>query len=97
VKGQLTLEAMNERLKSARVGVTIRQKGNRLYLYATLPPNPDSTRTVAHQQDVSLKIYANPVGLEWAETEAICRLSHCPQKRLNPTDSHTTTLNTYTA
>ncbi len=70
MKGQLTLEAINERLKSARVGVTVRQKGNRLYLRATLPPKPGSTRNVAHQQDVSLKIYANPAGLERAEAEA---------------------------
>jgi hypothetical protein len=69
-KGKLTLDAINARLKAAQVGVSIRQKGNRLYLRATLPPKPGSTKKHPHQQDVSLKIYANPAGLERAEAEA---------------------------
>lgn len=69
-KGKLTLDAINARLKAAQVGVSVRQKGNRLYLRATLPPKPGSTKKHPHQQDVSLKIYANPAGLERAEAEA---------------------------
>ncbi|NJO73288.1 MAG: integrase [Leptolyngbyaceae cyanobacterium RM1_406_9] len=69
-KGKLSLEAINSRLKAARSGVSVRQKGNRLYLRATLPPKPNSTKMQMHQQDVSLGIYANPAGLERAEAEA---------------------------
>ncbi|MBD2019217.1 site-specific integrase [Leptolyngbya sp. FACHB-36] len=69
-KGKLTLEAINERLRAARVGVVVRQKGNRLYLRATLPPKPNSGKKQSHQQDVALGTYANPAGLERAEAEA---------------------------
>ncbi|MGB3493915.1 MAG: hypothetical protein WBA57_14390 [Elainellaceae cyanobacterium] len=65
-----SLEAINERLRLSNMGVTIRQKGNRLYLRATLPPKPRSSKTRAHQQDVTLKLYANPAGLQRAEAEA---------------------------
>ena len=69
-RGRYTLEAINDRLKKARIGVSLRQKGNRLYLRATLPPKPDSSKTKPHQQDVALKIYANPAGLKRADAEA---------------------------
>lgn len=69
-KGKISVEAINGRLKAAKVGVSLRQKGDRLYLRATLPPKPKSTRTQPHQQDLTLKIYANPAGLERAEAEA---------------------------
>lgn len=70
VKGKLTLEAINERLRAAKTGVAVRQKGNRLYLRATLPPKSQSERDDPFQQEISLKIYANPAGLERAEAEA---------------------------
>jgi len=70
VRGKLTVEAVNERLRSAKVGVFIEQKGKRLYLRATLPPKPGAKNTKPHQQYVSLQIYANPAGLERAEAEA---------------------------
>jgi integrase len=66
----ISLEAINERLRWAKLGVTVRQKGNRLYLRATLPPKPNSAHKKPHQQDLALGIYANPVGLERAEAEA---------------------------
>jgi hypothetical protein len=66
----LTLEAVNQQLKSANVGVQVRQKGNRLYLRATLPPKPGSEKHKPYQQEISLQIYANPAGLERAEAEA---------------------------
>jgi integrase len=69
-KAKLTLEAINERLKGAKVGVAVRQKGNRLYLRATLPPKPGATTLKPSQQDVRLGIYANLAGLERAEAEA---------------------------
>jgi integrase len=69
-KGELTIEAVNQRLKLANVGVSVRQKGKRLYLRATLPPKPASTKVKPFQQDVALKLYANPAGIERAEAEA---------------------------
>lgn len=67
----LTLDAVNERLKAAKVGIKVRQKGNRLYLRGTLPPKPGAEKQHPHQQDLSLGIYANPAGLE---------RGHCPIK-----------------
>jgi|GEM_PF-4931012 len=69
-KGTLSVETINERLRSAQVGVFVEQKGKRLYLRATLPPKPGSKKTKPHQQFVSLQIYANPAGLMRAEAEA---------------------------
>jgi len=69
-RGKLTLEAVNERLRGGRVGVSVEQKGNRLYLRATLPPKPGSKQTKAHQQYIALSIYANSAGLQKAEAEA---------------------------
>jgi integrase len=60
----------NGRLKSARVGISIEQKGNRLYLRGTLPPRPGSTQKQAYQQRLSLGIHANPSGVKLAEAEA---------------------------
>jgi len=67
---KITLEAVNQRLKGAKVEVTVRQKGNRLYLRSTLPPKPGSQKTKPYQQDLAFKIYANPARLEKAEAEA---------------------------
>ena len=50
--------------------MSIRSRGDRLSLRATLPPKPNSGKLVWHQQDISLGIYANPVGLAHALSEA---------------------------
>lgn len=60
----------NGRLKAARVGTRIEEIGDRLYIRATLPPRPGSTRTDAYQQRVALSIHANPAGIKIAEAEA---------------------------
>lgn len=65
-----TLEAVNARLKAGHVGVQVLQVGNRLRLQATLPPKPGSGKDRPHQQQVMLGIYANPDGLQEAETKA---------------------------
>ena len=65
-----TVEAVNARLKAGRVGVQVLQVGNRLRLQATLPPKPGSGRDRPYQQQIALGIYANPDGLEEAETRA---------------------------
>ena len=60
----------NGRLRAAKVGVTIQQLGNRLYLKATLPPKPGAAKTRHHQQRIALGIHANPAGISLAEKEA---------------------------
>lgn len=67
------LVRVNSRLKAARIGVTVCQIKNRLYLRATLPSKPNSLKTKPHQQWLSLAIYANKEGLKRAEAEA-CKL-----------------------
>lgn len=64
------LAQANGRLKSARVGVTIEQVGERLVLRATLPPKPFSRSTRACQQRIYLGVHANGHGLSVAESEA---------------------------
>ena len=67
---ELSVEAINQRLKAAKTGVSIKQRGDRLALRATLPPRPGSGKDKPHQQYLSLGIYANPAGLQRAEREA---------------------------
>lgn len=64
------LRLANHRLKSGRIGVSIQLRNNRLYLRATLPPKPGSSHKKAHQQEISLSIYANAEGIKQAEAEA---------------------------
>lgn len=66
----MTIEAINERLKAARIGVRVEVRGDKLALRATFPPKPGSTKNKPYQQHLSLKIYANPAGLRQAEAEA---------------------------
>lgn len=69
-KKKYTLEAVNARLKAAKIGLSVYVKGDRLYLRGTLPPKPGSTKVKPYQQKIALKLYNNPVGLEVAETKA---------------------------
>lgn len=64
------LEKLNSRLRAARLGVTVRVRGNRLSLRATLPPKQGSNQDKPYQQEISLGIYAGPAGLKRAEAEA---------------------------
>jgi len=64
------LNQANGRLRAAKVGVSIVQKCDRLYLQATLPPRPNSGKANPYQQQVALGIYANPAGISFAEKEA---------------------------
>jgi hypothetical protein len=70
-KLKLTIEAINARLKAAKVGVSVLPRGDRLYLQATLPPKPRKKKTQPYQQQVSLKIYASQDGLAQAEAKAL--------------------------
>lgn len=69
-KEEERLKQVNVRLKSAKIGVTVFRKGNRLYLRATLPPKSGLDRARLYQQDVSLGIYASDEGIKRAEIEA---------------------------
>lgn len=60
----------NGRLKAAKTGVTILQRGDRLYLRAVLPPRPGSGKFSPCQQQIALGIHANPSGVSLAEKEA---------------------------
>ena len=60
----------NGRLKAAKTGVTILQRGDRLYLQAVLPPRPGSAKSSSCQQQIALGIHANTVGISLAEKEA---------------------------
>ena len=60
----------NGRLKAAKTGVTILQRGDRLYLQSVLPPRPGSKKTSPCQQQIALGIHANASGISLAEKEA---------------------------
>ena len=64
------LNQVNDRLKMENTPLTIRQKGNRLYLRGKLPPRPISNKSFPHQQDIALGVYATVDGLRLAEKEA---------------------------
>lgn len=64
------LTKINERLKIAQIGVSVEQINNRLYLRATLPPKPTSSKTKPYQQRIALGIYASREGFKRAEAEA---------------------------
>ena len=61
---------INDRLKAARTGCVVEQRGNKLALVATLPPRPGSKRTKRCQQRIPLGVYANTNGLKRAESLA---------------------------
>lgn len=65
-----SLELINTRLKAAKMGVAVVERGDRLSLRATLPPRPGSEKTKPVQQYIALGIYANPAGLKVAEDKA---------------------------
>lgn len=64
----MDLDQINARLKAGKVGISVRQKGDRLYLRGTFPPKPGEPEW--KQRDISLGIYANPSGYKRAEIEA---------------------------
>ncbi|NCR36158.1 MAG: integrase [Microcystis aeruginosa S11-05] len=62
------LEEINRRLNVARIGVALEIRGKRLYLRGTFPPKPG--KSAYSQQRISLGVYANSDGLDFAESEA---------------------------
>jgi len=69
----LELDQVNQRLKSAKTKVTVRESNGSLQLRATLPIKPgdrDSNGTGRKQYNLSLNLPANWEGLKTAEEEA---------------------------
>jgi len=64
------LDAINARLKAGKVGVRIEERGNKLYLVATLPPKPNSGRAKPYQQRLALGYNACTAGYRRAELDA---------------------------
>lgn len=60
----------NGRLNAAGISISIEQMGDRLYLRGTLPPKPKSNKSHPHQQRISTKLSATPIGLKEAERRA---------------------------
>ena len=60
----------NGRLKAGHIGVTIRRRGNRLSLQATLPPKPGSSQAKPRSQPIALGINASVEGVSEAERQA---------------------------
>lgn len=80
---KLTLEAVNDRLSAAKIGLKVWQRGDRLSLRGTLPPKPGAKAQKWSQQSIPLKVYANPAGLEYAEAKALEYGSLLAQKRFS--------------
>lgn len=66
----LPLQALNQRLKAAQLGIQIERRGEKLNLRATLPPRPESPKLRAHQQRVPLGLPATKAGLKQIEKTA---------------------------
>ncbi|MEL7226231.1 MAG: site-specific integrase, partial [Cyanobacteria bacterium J06576_12] len=62
------LTAVNQRLKTAKLGLKVERRGEKLNLRGTLPPRPDSPKLTAYQQRIPLGLPANPDGLKQMET-----------------------------
>jgi integrase len=64
------IAAANDRLKMARTGIRIEQRGDRLILRGIFPPVPGSKKTEPHQQRLSIGLPCTPAGIVQAEKEA---------------------------
>jgi integrase len=73
--GQIDIAAevrsLNRALKADGHRVAVQARGNRLYLVATLPPKPASTKRKPHQQRIALHLGASRMGLRRAKAMAI--------------------------
>ena len=64
------IKAANDRLKTARTGIRIEQRGDRLILRGIFPPVPGSQKSEPFQQRISIGLPATPPGVAQAEKEA---------------------------
>jgi integrase len=63
------IKEANGRLRSNNYDINVQQIGSRLYLRATLPPKPQSTRINWHQQRINIAV-ASSDGVKLAEKSA---------------------------
>ena len=80
------LNQANGRLRSGKVRVAIQVREGHLYLRATFPPKPGSTKQQPYQQRLALGFHANPSGVSAAEAQArkIGALLDCKEFSWNP-------------
>ena len=64
------IQQVNRRLQSARLGIAVERRGEKLCLRGTLPPRPDSPRIKPYQQRIPLGYSANKAGLKQIEQDA---------------------------
>lgn len=65
------LKEANQRLKAARMGVSLIRRNDKLYLRSSqLPPKPGSDRSGPYRQEIALGCNANVQGLKLAESQA---------------------------
>lgn len=60
----------NQKLKAGNTKVSIKRRGGKLQLRATLPPKPHINRQGFYQQEIALGLNANPAGLQTAVLRA---------------------------
>ncbi|NJN21067.1 MAG: hypothetical protein HC812_07615 [Leptolyngbya sp. RL_3_1] len=65
------IRSLNRALKADGHRVAVQARGSRLYLVATLPPKPNSTKRKPHQQRIALHLGASRMGLRRAKSMAI--------------------------
>lgn len=80
------LDRANAELKAGKTRVAINLRNDRLYLRATLPPKPSSTKADWHQQEIALGVYANPAGVKRAKIAAMEVSSAIAMDRFNWAD-----------
>jgi integrase len=64
------LERINQALRQAGIRISIRQRGQKLYLRATLPPKPTSGKITPYQQEIAVNVGVTKEGLNFALSEA---------------------------
>jgi integrase len=77
---------LNQRLRVARLGLTVERRGDRLTLRGTFPPRPQSSRRKPHQQRLPLGLPANKAGLKQIEQEAKVVAARLIERRFNWAD-----------
>ena len=65
------INAAQQRLKVAKIRVSIRRKGDALFLRATLPPKPGTGHVKPHRYELATKLPVSCDGIRRAEAEAL--------------------------
>ncbi|MEL7224056.1 MAG: integrase, partial [Cyanobacteria bacterium J06576_12] len=65
------INAAQQRLKVAKIRVSIRRKGDAIFLRATLPPKPGTQHVKPHRYELATKLPVSRDGIRRAEAEAL--------------------------